>query len=184
MKQLILPLLLLLTLLCGCAQEQLSDDTISAIAQAELNGANKSEYIQNYIEQTSLKRAILIGFDTEDECKAFITEHGADENPKDAGLGSVLREQTYNGESFFNPTGTKLEDTYDVLGDGDYCGEPVYYNDKYCYFKRIGNLQTATEEQIEEIFGKEIIVEKGEEYEIDNTETYTEDYTEAETQAE
>ncbi len=157
--------------LCGCgnnsrvsekkAEEGLSDELLIAAAEAEMNGINKAEYIDSFIEQTSIKRAVLLAFDSYDECAAFINEYGADVDPAQKG-GVSLSRQTVNGESFFNPIGTELESVYDSLEDGAYFSEPILYREKYCYLRRTGNLQTAAE-SIDEIFGKEITltVEEG-----------------------
>ncbi len=144
-------------------------DVIGAATEAELNGVNMGQYIDNFIEVSSIKRAMLIGFKNEADCAAFILEHGTDDDPRAAGLGTVLKERTVNGESFFNPIGTELEEIYNGLNDGEYSPEPIYCYGSYCFFRRIGNLPTAGAEEINAIFGKEIVtsnIEEGEENEI------------------
>lgn len=167
MKKIVIPIAVCTALLCACTLgkggspekdiiKPLSDETIEAIAEAELRSIDMGRYKQQFIEESSLKRAILIAFDTNDEAADFIARYGSAENPKELGLGTLPSEQVFNGERFFNPVGTVLESIYDVLEDNGYTATPVIYGKKYCYFRRIGNIVTASPEEIESIFGKEI----------------------------
>ena len=95
--------------------------------------------IQQYKEMigTSMdvKKSILILFDTYDECKNFIEEHGAKENPHEQGKGTI----PYMPDGFYNIVGkSKLEEVFDMSADGDYNKEPIEYSGMYCYLKRIG----------------------------------------------
>ena len=82
-----------------------------------------------------IKKSILVMFETEDECRDFIAEHGDEENPHEALDGVVpLMEDGY-----YNISGIpELELVFDMLKDGEYTTEPVEYSGIYCYIKRIG----------------------------------------------
>ena len=82
-----------------------------------------------------IKKAILIMFETEEECAAFISEHGKDKDPLEAGKGIVpLMENGY-----YNIVGKSgVEEVFDTLADGECSLVPVQYSNLFCYLKRIG----------------------------------------------
>lgn len=105
-----------------------------------------NEEIQLYRERIGsdmdVKKAIFILFNTEDDCRSFIAEHGADENPLDSGIGIVPLMQ----DGYYNIVGKgSLEAVFDSLQDGEYTTEPIAYSNLYCYMKRIG-IESPTED--------------------------------------
>ena len=81
-----------------------------------------------------IKKAVLILFDSYDECKSFIAEHGGKDNPHEQGVGTV----PYMPEGYYNIVGkSKLEEFFDAVHDGEYTKEPLEYSGMFCYMKRI-----------------------------------------------
>lgn len=102
--------------------------------EQEVTAEEKKSYRDMIGNGMDIRKAILVMFDNEEECKNFILQHGADKHPEDCGLGKVpLMEDGY-----FNIGGKQeLEDAFDNLSDGEYSGEPIMYSGMYCYLKRV-----------------------------------------------
>lgn len=95
----------------------------------------KAEYRRMIGTSMDEKRAILILFNTKEECLDFIEKYGRDDKPEESGEGIVpLMENGY-----YNITGkTALETVFDALKDGEGTRTPIPYSDMFCYIKRIG----------------------------------------------
>ena len=92
-----------------------------------------------------VKKSLLIMFETYDECKEFIEEHGAKDNPHEQGKGTV----PYMPDGFYNIVGkSNLEEFFDSARDGEYNKEPIEYSGMYCYIKRLG-LKSITDDEEE-----------------------------------
>lgn len=121
-----------------------------------------NEEIQLYRERIGsdmdIKKAVFILFNTEDECRSFILEHGADNNPLDAGIGIVPLMQ----DGYYNIVGKgNLEEIFDSLKDGEYTLEPISYSNLYCYMKRIGvDSPTLDDEKIKDLIRHDKYQEK------------------------
>lgn len=102
--------------------------------EQEVTAEEKKSYRDMIGNGMDIRKAILVMFESEAECKEFIAKHGADKHPEDCGLGKVpLMEDGY-----YNIGGKQeLEDAFDNLSDGEYSGEPVMYSGMYCYLKRV-----------------------------------------------
>ena len=102
--------------------------------EQEVTAEEKESYRDMIGNGMDIRKAILVMFESEEECKEFIAKHGADKHPEDCGLGKVpLMEDGY-----YNIGGKQeLEDAFDILSDGEYSGEPVMYSGMYCYLKRL-----------------------------------------------
>lgn len=101
----------------------------------EVTEDEMSQYRDMIGDSMDIKKAVFILFEDEDECKAFIEEHGKDKEPQMAGKGIIpLMEDGY-----YNIVGKPVvEEAFDNLKDGEYLKEPLVYSDMYCYLKRIG----------------------------------------------
>lgn len=113
--------------------KQLSSD--EKIKDIKVTAEEMQEYRERIGTDMDIKKAYLILFDSEESCREFIEEHGADEDPTAEGIGIIpLMENGY-----YNIVGKKsLEDAFELLDDGDYSKEPIIYSNMYCYLKRIG----------------------------------------------
>lgn len=82
-----------------------------------------------------IKKSLLIMFETYDECKEFIDEHGSKDNPHEQGKGTV----PYMPDGYYNIVGkSSLESYFNSVADGEYTKEPIEYSGMYCYLKRLG----------------------------------------------
>lgn len=120
------------TVVCGfvCRHNGKESETKVEVTEEEM-----SQYREMIGDSMDIKKAVLILFNDEAECKAFIEEHGNDKEPHMAGKGTVpLMENGY-----YNIVGKPvIEEAFDKLKDGEYSKEPVLYSGMYCYLKRIG----------------------------------------------
>ncbi len=108
--------------------QKLSDKGIE-VTQEEMK-----QYRQMVGDGMDEKRAVFIIFNTQEECTAFISKHGNDQYPENAGLGVCPTLQ----DGYYNICGkVALENIYDTLKDGEFSREPVEFAGKYCYLKRI-----------------------------------------------
>lgn len=111
------------------------------ITEADYSGIQVTdEEMQQYRDKIGsdmdIKNAVLILFETEEECRNFINTHGADENPLAAGAGIV---PLMDEDGYYNIVGKeRLENVFDSLSDGEYSKEPIAYSNLFCYLKRIG----------------------------------------------
>lgn len=112
------------------------------ISKIEVSNEEIQLYRERIGSDMDIKKAVFILFNTEDECRSFIAEHGADENPLDSGIGIVPLMQ----DGYYNIVGKgSLEAVFDSLQDGEYTTEPIAYSNLYCYMKRIG-IESPTED--------------------------------------
>lgn len=104
-------------------------------SEIEVTSEEMALYRERIGTDMDIKKAILIMFETEEECTAFISEHGKDEDPLAAGKGIVpLMESGY-----YNIVGKSgIEEAFDALADGEYSQTPIQYSNLFCYLKRIG----------------------------------------------
>ena len=104
-------------------------------ANIEVSESEIQQYKEMIGTSMDVKKSILIMFDSYDECKEFIKEHGSKENPHEQGKGTI----PYMPDGFYNIVGkSKLEEFFDAAIDGDYTKEPIEYSSMYCYLKRLG----------------------------------------------
>lgn len=110
--------------------------TVENKPQVEVSQSEIQKYKNMIGNNMDIKKSILILFDTYDECKNFIIEHGAKENPHEqSGSGAVA----YMSDGYYNIVGkSKLEEAFDKMSDGEYTKEPIQYSGMYCYLKRLG----------------------------------------------
>jgi len=102
--------------------------------EQEVTAEEKESYRNMIGNGMDIRKAILVMFESEEECKEFIAKHGADKHPEDCGLGKVPLME----EGYYNIGGKQeLEDAFDNLSDGEYSGEPIMYSGMYCYLKRV-----------------------------------------------
>lgn len=110
---------------------EIKNESHTEVSQSEIQ--KYKDMIGNNMD---IKKSILILFDSYDECKNFITEHGAKDNPHEQGGGGAV---AYMSGGYYNIVGkSKLEEAFDSMSDGDYTKEPVLYSGMYCYLKRLG----------------------------------------------
>ncbi len=121
--------------------------------EVEVTAEDMDLYRERIGTDMDIKKAILIMFETEEECTAFIAEHGKDEDPLAAGKGIVpLMENGY-----YNIVGkTSIEEAFDALSDGEYSSVPVQYSNLYCYLKRLGvDSPTTNDEELKKLIQNE-----------------------------
>ena len=119
----------------------------------EVTAEEMALYRERIGTDMDIKKAILILFETEEECKQFISGHGSDSNPLEAGIGIVpLMENGY-----YNIVGKSgIEEVFDSLPDGGYSPDPVLYSNLYCYVKRIGiDSPTENDEELKTLIQNE-----------------------------
>ena len=136
--------------ICVLYNNRRSDEIKEAdLSKIEVSQDEIQLYRKRIGTDMDIKKAVFILFNTEDECRNFIAEHGADKNPLEAGVGIVPLMQ----EGYYNIVGkSTLESVFDDLKDGEYTLEPVAYSNLYCYMKRIGiESPTADDEKIKEL---------------------------------
>ena len=106
-----------------------------APSEIEVTAEEMALYRERIGTDMDIKKAILIMFETEEECAAFISEHGKDKDPLAADKGIVpLMENGY-----YNIVGKSgVEEVFDTLADGECSPVPVQYSNLFCYLKRIG----------------------------------------------
>lgn len=107
----------------------------NVIKNSEVTETEIQKYKDMIGNSMDVKKSVLIMFETYDECKAFIDEYGANNNPQDCGMGTI----PYMPDGYYNIVGkSKLEEFFDSVNDGDYTKEPIEYSGMFCYLKRIG----------------------------------------------
>ena len=123
------------------------------ISKIEVSEDEVRLYRERIGSDMDIKKAVFILFNTEDECRSFISEHGADNNPIDAGLGIVPLMQ----DGYYNIVGKgSLEEMFDSLKDGEYTLEPISYSNLYCYIKRIGvNSPLNSDEELKKLIQRD-----------------------------
>lgn len=128
------------------------------ISKIEVSEDEIQLYRERIGSDMDIKKAVFILFNTEDECRSFISEHGADDNPLDAGIGIVPLMQ----DGYYNIVGKgNLEEIFDSLKDGEYTLEPISYSNLYCYMKRIGvDSPTLDDEKIKDLIRHDKYQEK------------------------
>ena len=100
----------------------------------KVTDGEKARYKEMIGNDMNIKKAVLILFDTDMECREFITKYGDAEKPQDSGLGMV----PYMENGYYNIVGkTELEAAFNALADGEYTKEPVKYSGMFCYMKRL-----------------------------------------------
>lgn len=100
----------------------------------KVTDGEKAWYKEMIGNDMNIKKAVLILFDTDMECREFITKYGDAEKPQDSGLGMV----PYMENGYYNIVGkAELEAVFDSLPDGGYSKEPVAFSGMFCYLKRI-----------------------------------------------
>lgn len=105
------------------------------IKDIKVTKAEMKEYRERIGTDMDVKKAYLILFEDEENCRKFIDSHGADENPTEAGEGII----PFMENGYYNIVGKQsLEESFDLLKDGEYSKEPVIYSNMFCYLKRIG----------------------------------------------
>lgn len=124
-------------------QLQMESEQEGKIDKLTQNIEVTKDEIENYRNMlgTSMnqKKAIFILFNTPDECKNFIGQHGSDQNPASLGIGVLPLMQDDESGSYYNVVGNEaLEFVFDSLKDGEYTKEPFLFSGMYCYMKRIG----------------------------------------------
>lgn len=119
-------------IICGTTGKHNGKEAETKIEVTEEDIAQYREMIGDSMD---VKKAVFILFENEEECKAFIEEHGNDKEPQMAGKGTVpLMENGY-----YNIVGKPVvEEAFDNLKDGEYLKEPLVYSGMFCYLKRIG----------------------------------------------
>lgn len=128
------------------------------ISKIEVSEDEVQLYRERIGSDMDIKKAVFILFNTEDECRSFIAEHGADDNPLDTGIGIVPLMQ----DGYYNIVGkSSFEEVFDSLKDGEYTLEPVSYSNLYCYMKRIGvDSPTSDDEKIKDLIRHDKYQEK------------------------
>lgn len=123
--------------------------------QAELE-PQISAYREMIGTSMDVKRAELVMFNTEQECREFIAEHGGAPHPASLGIGIVPMMEEAEDGAYYNVVGNALlEQIYDGLQDGAYTTEPFELSGMFCYLKRIGNYSPLTDEYIRELIKNE-----------------------------
>lgn len=132
---LLLVVALVVTICLVCNRPQEGELVLEDIKDIEITAEDMREYRERIGRDMDIKKSYLILFEDEASCRAFIEEHGADQNPTAAGIGIIPMME--NG--YYNIVGKHtIEEAFDALADGEYSKEPVVYSNMYCYLKRIG----------------------------------------------
>lgn len=142
------------------AQEEKIDKLTEHITVTDKEISDYREMIGTTMDT---KKAILILFNTTEECQSFINENGNKEKPEILNLGVLpLMETDNNGQEYYNVVGNDiLESDFDKLRDGEYTKTPIEFAGVYCYLKRIGiDSPTKTDEDIKELIKSEKAYEK------------------------
>lgn len=109
------------------------------------------EYKKMIGNSMDIKKTVFILFDTQEEARKFIDEHGGDENPEKTGIGSVA----HMPDGYYNIVGKeKLESIFDGMADGEYTKEPIEYSGVFCYMKRLG-IGKVNDDDISEVIRQE-----------------------------
>ena len=112
-----------------------SKNTPKGIEDIKVTETEMQLYRERIGTDMDIKKTYLVLFEEADDCIDFIETHGADDDPTAAGIGIVPMME--NG--YYNIVGKKsLEETFDLLKDGEYSEVPIIYSGMYCYIKRIG----------------------------------------------
>lgn len=143
-------LAILITVIAMSIRDPNRDEIVyKDLSDIEVSDKEMQEYRNMIGSDMDIKKAVLILFESEEECRSFIDAHGNEEHPEQSGIGIVpLMEDGY-----YNIVGkTNLEEVFDNLADGDYTKEPVLYSNMFCYLKRIGiDSPTNNNEYLKEI---------------------------------
>lgn len=117
------------------------------------------QYRQNIGDSMDIKKSILIIFNTQEECRAFINEHGSDTDPLSAGVGIIPQMK----DGYYNVVGnTVFETIFDNLQDGEYTKKPINFGGAFCFFKRLENYSvTDNDKDLREFIKKEKSMKKG-----------------------
>lgn len=108
---------------------------IKDVSDIEVTEDEMKEYRKRIGTDMDIKKSYLVLFEDEDSCINFIETHGADDDPTSAGIGVVPMME----KGYYNIVGKRsLEETFDLLSDGEYSEVPIIYSGMYCYIKRIG----------------------------------------------
>jgi len=104
----------------------------------EVTADELQEYKNKLGNDLDVKKAIMIIFNTKEECQAFIKENGSNDNVLTLGRGILPQMQEQNGEKFYNVVGNGVfEPIFDTLQDGEHLKEPIEFGGMYCYFKKL-----------------------------------------------
>ena len=142
------------------AQEEKIDNLTENITVTDKEISDYRDMIGNTMDT---KKAVLILFNTVDECQGFIDENGSKDKPETLNLGVLpLMETDKDGQRFYNVVGNDmLETAFDSLKDGEYAKAPVEFAGVYCYLKRIGiDSPVQSDEEIKELIKTEKAHEK------------------------
>ena len=137
------------------AQEEKIDKLTENITVTDKEISDYRDMIGNTMDT---KKAVLILFNTADECQSFIDENGSKDKPETLNLGVLpLMETDNDGQKYYNVVGNDmLETAFDSLKDGEYTKAPVEFAGVYCYLKRIGiDSPMQSSEEIKELIKSE-----------------------------
>lgn len=116
-----------------------ADHTLTqAKKEIEVTADDLKKYRQMLGSDLDEKRAVVIIFNTKEECDQFISEDGGKENVLTLGKGILPQMQEQNGVKFYNVVGNSvLEHVFDTLKDGEYSKTAVAFGGVWCYIKRL-----------------------------------------------
>lgn len=115
--------------------DELSKKPVKKIA---VTADEMADYKQKIGSNMDIKKAIVIIFNTADECQTFIDQNGSKDNVLSLGKGIIPQMQEQNGEKYFNVVGNAVfEPIFDTLKDGEFSKGPVEFGGMYCYFKKL-----------------------------------------------
>ena len=142
------------------AQEEKIDKLTENITVSDKEISDYRDMIGNTMDT---KKAVLILFNTAEECQSFIDVNGSKDKPETLNLGVLpLMETDKDGQKYYNVVGNDmLETAFNELKDGEYTKAPVVFAGVYCYLKRIGiDSPMQSDEEIKELIKSEKAHEK------------------------
>lgn len=142
-------------LMMDASQEEKIDKLTENITVTDKEISDYRDMIGNTMDT---KKAVLILFNTADECQSFIDENGSKDKPETLNMGVLpLMETDSDGQKFYNVVGNDmLENVFNELKDGEYTKTPIEFAGVHCYLKRVGiDSPMKSDEQIKELIKSE-----------------------------
>lgn len=142
--------IILAVIIGGIFLNQKPKDELSKkpVKKIEVTADEMADYKQKIGSNMDIKKAIVIFFNTKDECQTFIEQNGSKDNVLSMGKGIIPQMQEQNGEKYYNVVGNAVfEPIFETLKDGEFSKEPVEFGGMYCYFKKLNTYRITENDE-------------------------------------
>jgi len=128
-------------------QKPIDELSKKPVKKIEVTANEMADYKQKIGSNMDIKKAIVIIFNTKEECQTFIDQNGSKDNVLSLGKGIIPQMQEQNGEKYYNIVGNAVfEPIFETMKDGEFLKEPVEFGGMYCYFKKLNTYKITENE--------------------------------------